>query len=81
MGSQLNIKSDDAYRLASELAALTGESLTAAVTAALQERLDRKRQALMADARDPKALANRILEIGASLRRTYGGSGEQRGYQ
>ncbi len=64
MGSQLNIKSDDAYRLASELAALTGESLTAAVTAALQERLDRKRQALMADARDPKALANRILEIG-----------------
>jgi len=44
MGAQLNIKSEDAYRLASELAALTGESLTAAVTAALRERLERERR-------------------------------------
>jgi antitoxin VapB len=44
MGAQLNIKSEDAYRLASELAALTGESLTAAVTAALHERLERERR-------------------------------------
>ena len=51
MGAQLNIKSEDAYRLASDLAALTGESLTAAVTAALRERLARERQAREADAR------------------------------
>ena len=35
----LNIKSDEADRLARELAAATGESLTTAVTAALRERL------------------------------------------
>ena len=28
MGTQLNIKSEDAYRLASRLSELTGESLT-----------------------------------------------------
>jgi antitoxin VapB len=43
MGMQLNIKSDDAYALASELAALTGESLTTAVTEAIRQRLDRER--------------------------------------
>jgi antitoxin VapB len=42
MGMQLNIKSDDAYLLASKLAELTGESLTAAVTEALRERLSRE---------------------------------------
>lgn len=31
----LNIKSDEAHRLATELTGLTGETLTAAVTAAL----------------------------------------------
>lgn len=41
MGTQLNIKSDDAYRLASKLSEITGESLTAAVTTALKERLAR----------------------------------------
>lgn len=45
MGHQLNIKSDEAYRLASELAALKGESLTEAVTASLRERLERERRA------------------------------------
>jgi len=39
----LNIKSDEADRLARELAAVTGESLTTAVTVALQERLKRVR--------------------------------------
>ena len=42
MGSQLNIKSDDAYALASRLSELTGESLTTAVTTALRERLERE---------------------------------------
>eukprot|EP01037_Dinobryon_pediforme_P012386 gene12386-12473_t len=41
MGTQLNIKSEDAYRLASKLSELTGESLTSAVTTALKERLAR----------------------------------------
>jgi antitoxin VapB len=44
MGMQLNIKSDDAYALASELATLTGESLTAAVTEAIRQRLERERR-------------------------------------
>ena len=40
----LNIKSDEAHRLASELAGMTGESLTAVVTGALRERLERERR-------------------------------------
>lgn len=39
---QLNIKNEDAYRLAKELAKRTGESLTEAVTGALRERLERE---------------------------------------
>jgi len=39
----INIKSEEAHRLARELADITGESLTKAVTVALQERLDRLR--------------------------------------
>ena len=35
----LNIKNPEAHRLARELAALTGESMTAAVTEAIRERL------------------------------------------
>jgi antitoxin VapB len=38
----LSIKSDEADRLARELAAETGESLTEAVVIALRERLDRE---------------------------------------
>ncbi|ETX03848.1 type II toxin-antitoxin system VapB family antitoxin [Candidatus Entotheonella palauensis] len=43
----LNIKNDDTYQLAAELASLTGETLTATVTIALRERLERvkRRQA------------------------------------
>ncbi len=40
----LNIKNDEAHRLAQELAALTGESMAAAVTEAIRERLDRVRR-------------------------------------
>ena len=36
----LNIKREETYRLAQELAKLTGESVTDAVTKAVQERLD-----------------------------------------
>jgi len=54
----LNIKNEEAYRLAQELSRETGESMTAAVTEALRERLDRVRRT-----NDCK-LADRLLEIG-----------------
>jgi antitoxin VapB len=53
----LNVKTDEAHRLAQELAALTGETLTAAVTQALRERLDRVQ-------RERGDLAERLLAIG-----------------
>lgn len=40
----LNIKNEEAHRLAQELARVTGESMTAAVTTALRERLARVRE-------------------------------------
>jgi antitoxin VapB len=40
----LNIKNEEAHRLAAELADLTGESMTAAVTEAIRERLERLRR-------------------------------------
>jgi antitoxin VapB len=40
----MNIKSQEAHRLARELASLTGESLTSAVTEAVRERLERVRR-------------------------------------
>lgn len=39
--TDLNIKNAEAHRLAKELAAATGESMTTAVTVALRERLER----------------------------------------
>ncbi len=54
----LNIKNAEAQRLTQELAALTGESLTTAVTEAVRERLDR----LRGERRG--GLAERLLAIG-----------------
>jgi antitoxin VapB len=54
----MNIKSEEAHRLARELARLTGESQTAAVTIALRERLERLQGDQHAD------LAARLLAIG-----------------
>jgi len=56
----LNIKNEEADRLARELADLTGESVTAAVTTALRQRLERERRQ-----RDRKGLSERLLAIGA----------------
>jgi antitoxin VapB len=39
----LNIKNDKTHRLARELASLTGESMTVAVSEAIRERLERVR--------------------------------------
>jgi antitoxin VapB len=54
----LNIKNEETHRLARELAALTGESMTAAVTEAVRERLDRIRR------ERGVSLADRLLAIG-----------------
>jgi antitoxin VapB len=64
MGHQLNIKTDEAYALASEIAELTGETLTGAVTGALRERLARLRMLRDADveAADMIALGHHCAE-------------------
>lgn len=59
----MNIKSEKAHRLAEELATLTGQSMTAVVTEALEEKLKRIRNKGMADrimkiARESAALLN-----------------------
>jgi len=54
----LNIKNERTHRLVRELARATGESMTAAVDKAVQERLERVR-------RNKKGnLAERLLQIG-----------------
>ena len=58
MGAQLNIKNEDAYRFASRLSELTGESLTVVVTKALRTELEREQRL-----RDKTALKARLLAI------------------
>jgi antitoxin VapB len=52
----LNIKNEEAHRLARELANATGESMTVAVSEAIRERLERVRSS-------KKEMAERIMEI------------------
>jgi antitoxin VapB len=54
----LNIKNKEARRLVEELAKLTGESMTTAVTIAVRERLERIRR------KQELSLADRLLSIG-----------------
>ena len=54
----LNIKSAETYQLVQELAALTGETQTRAVTVAVRERLERVRH------QHEVGLADRLLAIG-----------------
>ncbi len=54
----LNIKNKQTQKLAQELARLTGESMTAAVTEAVRERLDRVR------GEQGTSLADRLVKIG-----------------
>ena len=58
----LNIKNDEAHELAAELAKLTGESLTSAVTLALRERLARERRRRRTD-----HIAARLMKIGSQF--------------
>lgn len=53
----LNIKNTETCRLASELAQLTGETKTGAITIALRQRLERKRREMSADNRVEAILA------------------------
>ena len=53
----LNIKNDETCRLADELARLTGETKTGAITVAVRERLARERRRHDADARIEELLA------------------------
>ena len=61
----LNIKNPETYRLVKELADETGESMTAAVTEAVRERLDRVRSERGGDR---EARIRRILDMAAAMR-------------
>ena len=54
----LNIKSREAHQLAAELARLTGESMTKAVTEAIRDRLEREKRK-----RDEDKLFAELMEI------------------
>ena len=62
----LNLKSDEAYRLARELSEKTGESMTKAVVEALRERLDRVKKG------SEKEFVERILAIGRDCAKHLG---------
>lgn len=67
---QLNIKDPEAYRLARHLADETGETLTAAVTQSLRERLAglrrrRERRRARADVADIQALVASLPDLDA----------------
>lgn len=57
MVMSLNIKNEEAHRLAQQLAEATGESMTTAVTEALRERLQRVRR------KSGEGLAERLMKI------------------
>lgn len=57
----LNLKNPETCQLIYELAAMTGESMTAAVTEAVRERLTRLREEAKGD------LAERLLAIGREI--------------
>lgn len=54
----MNIKNDETQKLARELSEITGETLTAAITEAVRERLERVQSTQGA------GLASRLLRIG-----------------
>lgn len=54
----LNIKNEDTHKLVQELASITGETMTEAVTMSVRERLKRVRE------KKQESLAGRLLSIG-----------------
>ncbi len=71
MGMQLNIKSDEAYRLAARLAELRGESLTAAVTEALRQRVEEEERT-----REKESMIRDVLALAAEIRAELDKAGE-----
>ncbi len=61
----LNIKNEETCRLASELAQLTGETMTGAITVALKERLEREKRERSVEARlkEMRAIAERCAKL------------------
>ena len=61
----LNIKNEETCRLAGELARLTGETMTGAITAALRERLQREKRRRSAGirVRELRAIAERCARL------------------
>ena len=61
----LNIKNDETCQLAAELARLTGDTKTGAVTIALRERLERERHVRSAENRlqEMRAIAERCASL------------------
>ncbi len=61
----LNIKNDETCRLAGELARLTGETMTRAITVALQERLARETRERSVETRERelRAIAERCARL------------------
>ncbi len=53
----LNIKNEETCNLARELAELTGETMTGAITVALRDRLERERRERSVEARKQELLA------------------------
>ena len=63
----LNIKNDETCRLAAELARMTGQSMTGAITDALRERLTREQRL-----RGVEVRAQKLLAIGERCARRLG---------
>ena len=61
----LNIKNEETCRLAGELARLTGETMTGAITVALKERLERERRERSVEARvrEMRAIGQRCARL------------------
>ena len=61
----LNIKNDETCRLAGQLARLTGETKTGAITVALRERLEREHRRRSAETRalELRAIAERCAQL------------------
>ena len=61
----LNIKNQETCRLARELANLTGETMTGAITVALEERLEREmhERSVEARLREMRAIADRCAKL------------------
>ena len=61
----LNIKNNETCRLADELAKLTGETMTGAITVALRERLEREKRVRIVETRvqEMRAIAERCAKL------------------